>query len=192
MESGCAERVRELRDQSCRPTRPPSRRRSCAALHGLTSARNRALPCPCVATGRRSPTAPSRAAASSTFLLQEMNREVNTDGPRRPTGLRVSELIIAAKAEPRRCASRSRMSSKMDQYSLAMTDQDCRNSFVSIASRRARPAAARRLHASASTVGRSQRRPLSPSRKSKSRRGRKWSREQRRRNPSESDKLPDR
>jgi uncharacterized protein (TIGR00255 family) len=43
------------------------------------------------------------------FLLQEMNREINTIGAK-ADGLGVSELIINAKAELERCASRSRMS----------------------------------------------------------------------------------
>src|SRR6476469_5246816 len=45
------------------------------------------------------------------FLLQEMNREVNTMGSK-ADGLRVSELIIAAKAELEKMRNRSRMSNR--------------------------------------------------------------------------------
>ncbi len=52
---------------SCRPTRRRSRRRSCAsAARSDISEEVDAVPRPRVALGRRSPTAPSRAAASST------------------------------------------------------------------------------------------------------------------------------
>ena len=82
----------------CRPTRPRSRRRSSgrAARSDISEEVSRfrghvahwasladgAEPC-----GRK-----------LDFLLQEMNREVNTMGSK-ADGLRVSELIIAAKAE---------------------------------------------------------------------------------------------
>ncbi len=97
MEQRLAERVRELRTSS-RPTRPPSRRKSSAWRRGPTSARR--------STRFRGHVSHWVALADGAepcgrkldFLLQEMNREVNTMGSK-ADGLRVSELIIAAKAE---------------------------------------------------------------------------------------------
>ena len=57
-----------------------------------------AVPRPRRALGARWPTAPEPCGRKLDFLLQEMNREVNTMGSK-ADGLRVSELIIAAKAE---------------------------------------------------------------------------------------------
>ena len=60
--------------------------------------RGHAVPRAPGALGARSPTADEPCGRKLDFLLQEMNREINTIGSK-ADGLRVSELIINAKAE---------------------------------------------------------------------------------------------
>ena len=59
---------------------------------------NGALPRPTSSTGGRCPTAPEPCGRKLDFLLQEMNREVNTLGSK-AEGAGVSEIVVALKAE---------------------------------------------------------------------------------------------
>ncbi len=83
---------------TCRPTKPSVAQEIVARRRARTSARRLRGSAGTCRTGSRWPTAPEPCGRKLDFLLQEMNREVNTMGSK-ADGLRVSELIIAAKAE---------------------------------------------------------------------------------------------
>ena len=76
----------------------PWRRRSCAWRSARTSPKRSRGSAAIWRTGMRSTAGPEPCGRKLDFLLQEMNREINTIGSK-ADGLQVSELIIQAKAE---------------------------------------------------------------------------------------------
>ena len=75
-----------------------SRRRSSASPTGRTSPRRRSASAAISSTGARSSDGPEPCGRKLDFLLQEMNREVNTLGSK-AEGAGVTEIVVALKAE---------------------------------------------------------------------------------------------
>ena len=94
---GCASGSPRCR-RTCRATRSASRRRSCGSSRGRTSTRKSSGCAGTSSTGGRSPTGPEPCGRKLDFLVQEMNREINTIGSK-AEGARATEIVIAAKAE---------------------------------------------------------------------------------------------
>ena len=83
---------------TCRPIRTSSRRKSCGSASRSDISEEMARFRAHLAHWKSLADSPEPCGRKLDFLLQEMNREVNTIGSK-ADGLRVSNLVISAKAE---------------------------------------------------------------------------------------------